>query len=275
MDREILRLTPYELALGEPEMEAELFPSILDEASKRGVDARDPEAFPLLGSVGAVLRDLLEGAGGEAGPLLRQASLLLYHGYHFRTAGCPVLLVERPLARFLVESAGPCESPDAPLDPPAPAGYVQLPRHLFWARIEEDASPEPVDGFFWTLAGDGAARRLGLLLALGLRPARPGFSIVEVWADMPVGAAPGWAAESVRPEGSDFANVLPGGEIEGLYAITSPAEALKLAELVFRHAAAHPGEEEARGEPTGDVAGEHMLPPSALPFRRLRLAEST
>ncbi len=262
-DEPSARATPYELALGTEEIEGRLFPAIRAEVASRDADAADPQAFVMLGEVGVVLRDLLvPGADASPGSMVRQAGRLLYHGYHFWQAERPLLVAGRELVRRLVGPEQPfgADVLAAPLVAPAPAGYMQLPRHLFWGRIEGGAVPEPVDGFFWTVAASeaGAVRHLEVLLALGVRPGRPGFSVIEASGDAPAGAGPGWAGSAARPQGRDFENVLPGGELEGLYSVTTIGEVLKLVELLFRHAAS-----------TG--LEPQQTPSESLPYRRLRL----
>ncbi|HEX6064467.1 MAG TPA: hypothetical protein VFZ04_09630, partial [Longimicrobiales bacterium] len=109
--------------------------------------------------------------------------------------------------------------------PPADAGYVFLPRNRVWSRITEDAHAEALDGFFFT--GDH------ILFVLGLMAGRPGFSIMEVSAADASEETTSIAELKARGEGDDFANVLPGGELQGHFAITNTAEALKLAARCF------------------------------------------
>ena len=216
-----LRLTPYELA------------------------------FPDAGSPGGTA---LQGATP-----LREYGVLAFHAVPFQQAGCPVLLADTALCRFLT---GAWEGSGAPA-PPGSAGYVQLPRHLFWAQAEAGTPPEPVDGFFWTVS---AGAVLHLLLALGMRDGRPGLSIVPV-ADAPLAEAGGWLAATVREEGPDFATTLPGGELQGLLSFTAAGEVLKLAARLFAHLAEHPGSAEA-GEPGPEGASPA---PSSLAYRRVTL----
>ncbi|MGH7552155.1 MAG: hypothetical protein ACREMQ_03910, partial [Longimicrobiales bacterium] len=114
----------------------------------------------------------------------------------------------------------------------------QLPRHRLWSRIEDGATAEAVDGFFWTMIGhpDAAAppyTRLDVLLALGMHPGRPGISVIDVGVTVPGEPAGHWADIHAREEGDDFANVLPGGELSGLHALVNTAEVLKLVSRVF------------------------------------------
>ncbi len=256
------RPTPYELVFAGGAFEGEHFPAIRVEARERDVAAWNPDAFVLLASVGALLRELPpEGAGADS---LRELGLLLFQGYHFWLYGRRTYVVERALARRLL--AQPPVVGEWELTPPHPAGYLQLPRSLVWARVGADAPAEPVDGLFWTMVGrqDPATppyERLDVLLALGLRADRPGLSVVPVDVSLPGG--PGhWADVRARESepgapAVDFANVLPGGELGGLHSLVNEAEVLKLVSLLFWHAAAHP-EAVAPGGP-GAAAELHVL----------------
>src|SRR5690606_7233406 len=154
---------------------------ILTEIEARGAGVLAPERFLVLESVGAVLREL---AGDEAGAdVYGWYGALLFQAWHSWRFGRRVLSVEETLARRLVESAAPVGR--WALTPPHAAGYVRLPRHLFWARVEEEATPEPVDGFFWTMPGRDDPEtppfdRMDVLLVLGMRPGRPGFGTIPV-----------------------------------------------------------------------------------------------
>lgn len=259
---ELPRPTPYELALGADEIEEHLFPAIREEAAARGVETLDPQAFVMLGRVGTVLRDLVVPSGSEpAGRMLEEAGRLLYQGFHFWNTGKSVLVADSDVVRRVLERSGRTSAPvSGPLLAPEPAGYLQLPKHRFWGRIEEEAVPEPVDGFFWTVSDSvqGRVARLETLFVLGIRVGRPGFSVVDASGVVPSGGAPSWAEAAVRPVGRDFDNVLPGGELEALHAITTIGEALKLVDLMFRHiATAGFAPEPSRSDP--------------LPYRRLRL----
>lgn len=205
------------------------------------------------------------GAGAPGGPSahvaapLQEFGALAFHAVPFERAGCPVLLLDTALCRAL---AGAWEGTGTP-EPPGPAGYVQLPRQLFWARAVPGEPPEPVDGFFWTVS---ANRVLHLLLASGLRDGRPGLSVAPV-AEAPLAEAADWLAATVRDEGSDFATTLPGGELQGLYSFVAAGEVLKLAARLFAHLAAVPGA--AR---PGAAGPEGATPaPSKLPYRRVTL----
>jgi hypothetical protein len=246
------RVSPYQVVFAGAPFETEHFPAIQVEAEERGADAANPSQFLLLGSVGRILRELLP--ADSPGAAVEQYGKLLFQGYHFWRFGRRTFSLELPVIRHLVESSP--RLGDWEMTSPHPAGYVQLPANLFWATITEPGPPEPVDGLFWTMIGqeDPAAppfARLDVLLPLGVRPGRPGFSVVGVGTDLGP-RPPGHEGEvNVRPDGRDFANVLPGGEIEGLYALVTEAEALKLVSLVFWYMARYP--EAVRPVPAPDV----------------------
>jgi hypothetical protein len=235
-------LSPYELVFGSAIFEADRFPGIREESESRGIAAEVPERFLLLGTVGALLQELLpEGAGSEE---FSRHGALLYQAYHFWRYGKRHFQVSEDEARALVKRAP--DSAGWNLVPPVRAGYFRLPRNLFWARIEEGATPEPVDGFFWTVASSvGGAEpkleRLELLLTLGLFPGRPGFSTIAL--ETPLERTDTFPRSGARPEGEDFANILPGGELQGWYGLITELEVLKLVSLSFGELAGGGGDE--------------------------------
>jgi hypothetical protein len=230
------RPSPYALVFDHPLFREQCFPEISQEAAERGIDTFHPERFAQLGEVVALLRRLMppelavEGSDGFAAGFAAQYVRLLYHAYHFwLTDASETAVAEAPLRAALGD--------DAPLlaAPPARAGYVRLPRHIVWSRTEAEATPEPVDGFFWTCdeAALGLdAGRLDVLLALGVRAGRAGFSIIDAGVDLEEEPARGWSA-AARASGADFENILPGGELTALIGVTSAGEALKLAACCF------------------------------------------
>jgi hypothetical protein len=217
------RTHPYDL-LGFPDDE-EWLKSVVEESREHRVDLMDRERFAMMLCTGEVIRKIVP---PDASPeQIWQAAGLTFHCYHFRAAGKRTFNIEEPVLRELLSTgfvAGPIETV-----PPCPAGYVHLPRNRVWSRIANDAKPEAIDGFFFT--GDD------LLFILGLLPGRPGFSVLPVRAahgETPITSV---AELKAREEGEDFANVLPGGEMQGHFAITNNMEALKLAARCFWHLA--------------------------------------
>ena len=76
-----------------------------------------------------------------------------------------------------------------------------------------------------------APAELHVLIALGVRPDRPGFSVVP--ASGVLDREPHWAEIDAREQGADFETTLPGGELDRLYSIENAAELLKLTSLCF------------------------------------------
>lgn len=299
------RLTPYELVFGAEAIDDRLFPPIAEEAEARDMSLDDPDRFLFLSSVGRLLQSVAgggervgegqaesqgEGRAEGRNEEIRQYGRLLYQAFHLWEARKPLLLLTVNATRWLVDDVTTVG--DWRLRPPAPSGYVQLPRQLFWAAPARGMTPEPVDGFFWTFVpgGDDSPDTLHVLLALGLRPDRPGFSIVPATGRLDT--VDHWAEIDGRPDGTDFETTLPGGEQDRLYSLETPAEILKLASRVFWHVDASPeslsserkvdqdraGSAEdvgfqARAAEAGPDAGPdasgpaHGMPPSALPYR--------
>lgn len=258
------RPTPYELVFGD-EIEAGTFPGIRDEAAERGVDPADPERFGFLSLAADAVRAVVQpDSPSEA---LDQYRALLYHAYSFWRAGKHTYRLDPALCRYLVEGAPSLDEWELSL--PRPAVYLQLPRNLFWGSISPDSTPESVDGFFVTMsgpAGGAGSRRMEVLMVLGIRRDRPGFSIIPVSAGAGEGVAAAWLASPGRDEGRDFENVLPGGEIQGLYSILTSSEVLKLIARAAWYIDNYPGDVEL-GEPaepgptsTGDAADDPDAP---------------
>lgn len=222
------RVEPYRLAFLEPGLVERHFPAIAAAGQAGALDLRVPDIFLMLPETGELVHDLgAEGPYGSA-PL----GLLAFHAFRYWRAGEVQVSVAESELRTLLAAPG---IGSWSLRTPAEAGYVQLPRHLVWTPPDPDAA-EAVDGFFWSLAGDASAP-LHLLLVEGLHPARAGFSVFEVSA--PVPRAGHWADVQARDDGADFANLLPGGELRGLFGLTTAGELLKLASRVFHHLERH------------------------------------
>lgn len=271
-DAEQPRLTPYELVFGAEQMDDKLFPPIGDEAATRNIPLDDPDRFLFLTSVGKLLRGIAgdpEDTADDAGETMRQYGRLLYHAYYFWRQGRNLLVLDPGTARGLVDA--PPDIDDWSLTTPSPAGYLQLPRHLFWAAPAPGMRPEPADGFFWTFHEDApAAPALHVLLALGLRPDRPGVSVIP--AEGVLDDVEHWANAVGREGGAaDFESTMPGGELDRLYSLETTTEVLKLASLCFWQVAAHPESLGARehADPEAETDDPTRMPPSVLPFRRI------
>jgi hypothetical protein len=236
------RKTPYELVFGETDFEIRVFPRIREEARLQNVDPRDHDRFAFLSVVGEALRDVLpEDAPADA---IDQYRAILFHSYNFWRFGRRHYLLEPAVARFLVEAAPGLENWE--LDLPHPTLYLQLPANLFWGSISPESVPEPVDGFFVTCSQgvDGLGKpfvRLEVLVVLGIRRDRAGFSVVPFSTEVGPGIPAIWAESPGRDEGRDFENMLPGGDLSGLYSILTTTEALKLLARTLWFVATNPG----------------------------------
>lgn len=225
------RLTPYELVFGGAAFDESRFELLREQADTHG--ATTPSALLMLPAAGELLRELrpVEPSTGDHQEVIARTGALLFHAYCFWRHGRGVHAMDAALLRQTLDRAPPVGS--WLFRVPAPAGYVQLPHHLFWARVADDAAAEPVDGFFWSVADPAdPLLHLDLLLALGLRRGRPGVSLVDLAVEDAT-AAGHWADVRARPDGVDFENILPGGELQGYRAVTTRGEVLKLASLCF------------------------------------------
>lgn len=269
------RLTPYELAFLEGDFETRVFPLVHDEAEARGEDPARRERFAFLAAGGEAIREIIP---PEAPPeMLDEYRALFYHAFNFWRFGRRLYALEPAVARYLVEGAPTLA--DWELAAPYDSLYIQLPPNLFWASIGTDVPPEPVDGFFVTLARE--MDPLGLpfvdlqvVMVLGIHRSRAGFSVVAFDTEAGQGIAPVWA-EAGRDQGRDFENVLPGGEIAGLYSILTTSEALKLVARVLWYVQTH-GEDVAPA-PAAERRGEERpgsVPLSRLEHHRVRLGSA-
>jgi len=253
-----LRRTPWELAFAAAEGAEALPAAVRSEATRRGVETTDPHAFLTLECVTRFVRDV-------RGPAVQGAALveygrLVYHAVHFADPGRSVLLVPTGVARALTSANWTGPAPRLP----APSGYVQLPRHLFWIRPRgEGGVAEPVDGWFWTasLTGD-----LHVLVIAGLREDRDGIVAVPV-PEAPWAHAAEWSRARVRPDGGDFRSTLPGGELGELCSLDLAGEVLKLTARLFGRLAVE--EEPSMRETVAPDADENGPPRSALSYVRV------
>ena len=255
------RQNPYQLVFGAESMDDRLFPPIAEEAEARDQPLDDPDRFLFLSSVGQLLQAIAggedagydyeegdgdgDGAGGATGEAgadgsdarddrdaLKQYGRLLYHAFHYWRDRKPTRRVDERTLRWLLDDVSSVG--DWSLAVPATSGYLQLPRNLIWAEPAPGLTPEPVDGFFWRrVDADDAPAYLHVLLVLGVRPDRAGFSVVP--ATGVLDDVDHWAEVDARPEGDDFETTLPGGEMDELYSVETAAEVLKLASLCFWH----------------------------------------
>jgi hypothetical protein len=267
-DREPPRLTPFELLAANGDLESETLPRIAAEAGSRGVDALDPGTFVMLATVGNLLREMQapRSTGDRAaGTGIAHFRALAYQLFRFWREGKPFFVAGEDVLRSMLARA-----PDygrSLADPPAPAGYLQLPRNLVWASVAPDEPPEPLDGLHWAV-GDG--RRLDIVIVLGIRTGRPGVSVIDLSVDIASEPPEGFANLDARDNADDFSTTMPGGEIRGLFSLVNAAEVIKLVARAFAHADGDAEPVDAPAAAADEAAGRHgALPPSRLPARFL------
>jgi len=232
------RSDPYSLVF-DAEFEKRHFEAIASEAEQRGLNTWLPEQFMLLHAVAEPLRATVANEGASA---VEQFGPLLFQGYHYWRFKKPLVAVSEPLFRHLLTDFPPIGQWE--IVPLSGAGYLQFPRNILWARIAEDAQPESVDGIFWTMVGTEDPlvppyTRADLLVVLGLLPGRPGYSVIPLSAELAEPAGH-WGDEAARTDSPDFANNLPGGELQRLHAIETAGEVWKLISRAFWYGAQHP-----------------------------------
>ena len=266
-------LTPYELAFGDAAFESRVFPEVLREAEAAGEDPARWDRFGFLGRVGEALRELVPPDAPYE--MLQEYRSLFFHAFNFWRFGRRLFALDAGVARYLVEASPGLDGWE--FEPPHPSIYVQLPPRLFWASIATDAAPEPVDGFFVTMARGHdplgpAYGDLNVLMVLGVRRDRAGFSVIPFDTEVGPGIPSSWLEAPGREGAADFANILPGGEIAGLYSILTNTEALKLVARILWYIHASPGlvrPQSPAERRTEDRTGS--VPLSRLPFQRLCL----
>ena len=270
------RVTPYEMALPGRAFAEERFELIREEADGRGVDIWDPGAFSMLEQSRRAIADIR--VEDDNPVLFVQYGVILFHSFHFWSAGEHLYLLGNEAAHQMTRAGLPPGPEDWAFAAPSRAGYVQLPHYLFWARPEAGGPAEALDGFFWVLT---PAHRLHLMVASGMRTDRPGRGVMPV-PEIPAQEASRWAAADVRERGDDFASTLPGGE--GLCSIETLGEVVKLAGRLFwqlergslRAGAPTKGGDGGSGPSEGgvDPATSSRAPlASTLPWRLITTAE--
>jgi hypothetical protein len=232
-------MNPYNAIFARPEFEDEIFPAITTDAAAHAVRTEIVDEFLQLPATSALLEKLSPPDVARASPFPGVAALA-FHGYHYWLRGRHSHEIDADSLRGILSADAHAIGPWT-LRTPEAAGYVTLPANLVWAT-QEGATPESMHGFFYATSGvDGAPARLDILLALGVRQDRAGFTAIEISVPLPA-PDPGHFGEiDAREQGPDFANVLPGGDLGGLLAVTNAGEVLKLASRIFHRLGAGPG----------------------------------
>jgi hypothetical protein len=122
---------------------------------------------------------------------------------------------------------------------------------------------------FWTVPPG----RVAFLLVAGLRPDRPGFTVVPL-DPIPLDDVPGWTGARIREEGPDFGSAMPGAELEGLYELRTAGEVLKLGArtLAFLESDRARKGSEARAAEPARATREAGPGASTLAYTRITLA---
>lgn len=228
------RPVPDQLAFADGAEADRVVAAIAAEAEQRGIDPADLSHFLQLGEVGLAIQKI---QGGERGrEMVQGLGALLFHLFHFRRHGDQLIEIGREEVDRLTGVTWPEELRGWSGDIPSDAGYIRLPKNLFWSSPSGDAGAdgeqppaEAIDGIFWT---SSVGETLSTAVVSGIVAGRPGFTLIEL-PPVPRADAPRWPRLRVREDGEDFATSLPGGELGGLHSILEVGEVLKLVSRVF------------------------------------------
>jgi hypothetical protein len=206
-----MRSTPFDLVFGS--LADERFPKIRAALAVAGTDPSDRDAFLMLPEGLSLIREIRPDDGVGEG--IDQLVALVHHAYLLWDSGLLTLAISDDQLDQLLGSPAPADPGSSGVPR---AYYAQFPERRIWAELIEGQAPEPMDGSFVHPANGGELRTLGIF---GLRPDRPGFSVVESFGRRPEGV--------LRPDGTaPFGSVLTGGAKAGLHSVTSPDELLEL-----------------------------------------------
>jgi hypothetical protein len=254
------RLTPYELIL-EP-LERDDFPAIRAEGEQRGSDVHRRDQFLLLGHAGAALDEMVAEDADPAS--LDEYGELLYLGFQFWSYGRRIYSLDDAVTSQLTAPAYPIG--DWIFAGP-PACYLQFPYQKLWARVSADAPYEPLDGIFAVAAETeqraGSGAHLRVQMVLGLRPDRPGVSLVSYRDDLDPAKVAARAEHPWRAEGVAYANAIPGGERRDYRTLATTSELEALVIRAFHYLDTHPD----RLERVTETGGEGV---TQLPYVRVR-----
>ena len=239
-----MRTTPIHLLFPEGDVDRQRLADILSEAERAGIDSWNPLAMAALPGVAAWVSELRP--GDQEPQAVHAYSALVFYAAHALGAHGQILEVNEGVGRALGSSGANAETTNWSGQPYSAAGYAQLPHNLFWVqtRVEAEgadgeagALAEPLDGIFWaSTPGEPAARGgLWVMLAAGIRPGRPGFNAIAL-DRLPLADVAQWVDADMRGDGTDFENLLPGGDLAGFLTLGTTGESLKLLSRVWRHA---------------------------------------
>jgi hypothetical protein len=210
------RISPYERVFGGEGAAERGLGAILAEADQLGRPLSRRDQFAGAEQVARLLREFVPEMTEPAA--VDRYLEILYHCYNFWRFGLHSYAFEESVVRSLIESP-----PDLTVWPARAAHasfYLELPYNLFWAAVLEDHPPEPVEGMFVRLQPEEPAGQAEVLLVLGMRADRPGFSVAELTADL--------SRQDVAEDSDAFVSDIPGADLAGLYSLRRPSEVLVL-----------------------------------------------
>lgn len=209
------RKSPYEILFGGEGLTASGFATIRDEARRAGISTARRDQFARLPAVRRLLGDVVPDFAEPAS--LDRYLEILHHCFLFWRAGCRYYAFEGAAARSVIVDAPALTDWTPRFD--YPALYVELPENLCWAAVVDGEPPEPVEGMFVSLRTDQASEA-DILVVLGIRPHRPGFSVAALTVDLD-------AATAISEPGA-FTSDIPGADLANLYSLQRSGEVVTL-----------------------------------------------
>jgi hypothetical protein len=192
------------------------FGAVRDEAREAGVDTERRDRFAQLHAVSELLRDLVPESAEPAS--LDRYLEILHHCFRFWHGGCRYYAFDEAAVRSIIGDAPDLTDWSPRTD--HPALYVEMPRNLCWAAVVEDEPPEPVEGLFVSPRTGRSSGDVDILVVLGIRPNRPGFSVTELAANLEV--------TSAIAEPDAFTSDIPGADLADLYSLQRSGEVVLL-----------------------------------------------
>lgn len=252
------RYTPYELVFGDEALGEGQFAEIAREAETLGVSTARRDRFAGLDTVRGTLQQLVPETADPAA--LDRYLEILFHCHNFWSSGRRLFAFEAEVVRDLLDS--PPELGDWRTSARQTSFYYELPKNLFWTQVADEEPPEPVEGFFFRLGEP--VEPLDLMMVLGMRSDRPGFSVV--------GTSAGLDDVPDKSEANAFVSEIPGADLAGLYSLQTASEVVLLLRRLLWYVEAYP--DAAAVVKSGDVGGA-AVPGSGttMDYRRVSLVE--
>ncbi len=177
-------------------------------------DAPRLDDFLMAAPVIELLRDLRPEEG--LGDAVDDFVAFVHAAYRHWASGTPVRILDREATDRLLAAAGTATRPSGDSGHAA-TEYIQVAPRRIWARLQDQETHEPLDGWFAVHEGEA----LRVVACLGLHQSRPGLSVL-VAEGRP---SPGPAREGDAP----FAATMEGGAAAGLASLDNAEELLRLA----------------------------------------------